>query len=104
MNPMRPRQLLHTLRADLKPDTERGRLVRSTGVTAGLKIGSTLIAFGASLVYARALEPHGYGLYAYVIAWTALLTIPAGLGFPAYLVREGAKAPASLRWLLAWAD
>lgn len=101
---MRPRRLLHTLRADLRTDTERGRLVRSTGVTAGLKVGATLIAFGASLVYARALGPHDYGLYAYVIAWAALLTIPAGLGVPAYLVREGAKAPTALRPLRRWAD
>ncbi len=78
--------------------------MRSAGVTAGLKIGATLIAFGASLIYARALEPHGYGLYAYVMAWAALLTVPAGLGLPAYLIREGAKAPASLRWLCRWAD
>lgn len=100
---MRPRRLLHILHTDFRADTERGRMMRSAGVTAALKIGATLIAFGASLVYARALEPHGYGLYAYVIAWTAMLTIPAGLGLPAYLVREGAKAPASLRWLFKWA-
>ncbi len=79
-------------------------MVRSAGVTAALKIGGTLITFGASLVYARALKPHGYGLYAYVLAWAGLLTLPAGLGFPLYLVREGAKFPSSLRPLLAWAD
>ncbi len=101
---MRLRRLLHILHTDLRTDTERGRLVRSAGVTAGLKIGAMLIAFGASLIYARALEPHGYGLYAYVIAWAALLTIPAGLGLPTYLLREGAKAPDRLRWLRRWAD
>ena len=100
---MRPRRLLHILRTDFRADTERGRMMRSAGVTAVLKIGGTFIAFGASLVYARALEPHGYGLYAYVIAWAAMLTIPAGLGLPAYLVREGAKASGSLRWLFKWA-
>ncbi|MGH8426770.1 MAG: flippase [Gammaproteobacteria bacterium] len=84
--------------------TQRGKLMRSAGVTAGLKLGATLLAFGASLIYARALEPHGYGLYAYVIAWAALLSIPAGLGFPSYLIREGAKAAKSLRWLCHWAD
>lgn len=99
-----PRHLLRLLRADLRSDTERGQLVRSASVTAGLKIGGILIAFGASLVYARALEPHGYGLYAYVMAWTALLNIPTSLGFPAYLVREGAKSPCSLRRLRRWAD
>ncbi|HEX5314671.1 MAG TPA: flippase [Gammaproteobacteria bacterium] len=101
---MHLRALRKTLAADLRAGTERGRMMRSAGVTAGLKLGATLLAFGASLIYARALEPHGYGLYAYVIAWTALLTIPAGLGFSTYLIREGSKAPASLRWLRRWAD
>lgn len=78
--------------------------MRSAGVTAALKVGATFLAFGASLVYARALTPHGYGLYAYVIAWAALLSIPASLGLPAYLLREGAKMPACLRWLRGWAD
>jgi O-antigen/teichoic acid export membrane protein len=96
--------LLNQLRADLRGDTERGRLVRSAGMTAVMKIGATLLAFGASLLYARALGPHDYGLYAYVIAWTAILTVPAGLGLPQYLVREGAKAPQSLYWLRRWAD
>lgn len=101
---MRPRRLLHILRDDLRTDTERGQLVRSAGLTAGLKIGATLIAFGASLIYARALGPHGYGLYAYVIAWAALLTILVGMGLPGYLLREGTKRPASIRWMRHWAD
>lgn len=101
---MHPRRFFQTLYTDLRPDTERGRLVRSAGATVVLKIGGAVITFGASLVYARALQPHGYGLYAYVLAWAGLLTLPAGLGFPLYLVREGAKFPSSLRSLLAWAD
>lgn len=96
--------LLNQLRDDLRGDTERGKLVRSAGMTAGIKIGATLLAFGASLLYARALGPHDYGLYTYVIAWVAILTIPAGLGLPQYLVREGAKAPHSLNWMRRWAD
>jgi len=98
------RRLLRSLYADLRPDTDRGQLVRSTGATAMLKVGATVIAFGASLVYARALAPHGYGLYAYVAAWVGLVSIPASLGLPLYLVREGAKMPASIRRLCRWAD
>lgn len=97
-------QLSRVLRADFSANTERGRLVRSAGFTAVLKAGSTLLAFGASLLYARVLGPHGYGLYAYVLAWVGLLTIPASLGLPGYLVREGAKVPESVRWLRRWAD
>lgn len=101
---MKLRALHNTFRADLDSGTERGRMVRSAGMTAGLKVAATLIAFGASLIYARALGPHGYGLYAYVLAWVALLTIPASLGLPQYLVREGAKFPDSIRWLCRWGD
>jgi len=92
------------LHSELRGDTERGRLVRSAGATATLKIGATALAFGASLVYARVLGAHDYGLYAYVAAWAALLSIPAGLGIPAYLTREGSKWPGSVNFLRRWAD
>lgn len=95
---------LDTLRADLRPDTERGAMVRSAGLTASFKIIATLIAFGASLIYARALGPRDYGLYAYVIAWATLITIPVTLGLPGYLIREGARQPSSVRWMWRWAD
>lgn len=97
-------RLYRTLRDDLRPDTERGQLVRSAVATAAMKVGATGVAFLASLLYARVLGPHDYGLYAYVIAWTAVLTIPASLGLPPYLVREGAKQPEQIGWLRHWAD
>lgn len=78
--------------------------MRSAGLTAVLKFGSTAIAFGASLIYARALGPHGYGLYAYVFAWAGLLTLPAALGIPEYLIREGGKTLRAARTLRRWAD
>jgi O-antigen/teichoic acid export membrane protein len=101
---MRLQHLIDILRADLRSDTERGKLVHSAGIMATQKICATLLVFAASLVYARALGPHGYGLYAYVIAWCTILAIPVALGLPQYLVREGAKAPGSLPVLRRWAD
>ena len=101
---MRLRTILNHMQTDLRSDTERGKLVRTAGITVGLKVGATLLAFAASLIYARALGPHDYGLYAYVIAWTSILAIPASLGLPRYLIREGTRQPGSLRWLCRWAD
>ena len=98
------RDLIHAVRADLHPRTVRGTMVRSAALTAGIRVGSVSVAFIASLLYARTLGPHDYGLYAYVIAWTTLLAVPSGLGLPPYLVREGAKFPESLRALRGWAD
>lgn len=97
-------RILQAMRADLRGDTERGAMVRSTGLTAAFKVIATAIAFGASLIYARALGPHDYGLYAYVIAWAMILAIPVGMGIPGYLVREGAKMPTNVRWMRRWAD
>ncbi|ADE13802.1 polysaccharide biosynthesis protein [Nitrosococcus halophilus Nc 4] len=101
---MRAQPLIRSLWADLRPGSERGRLVRAAGGSSLIKLGSVLLAFLASLLYARALGPHDYGLYAYVIAWATMLTIPASLGLPRYLVREGARHPANIRGLLHWSD
>lgn len=101
---MRLRTALSQLKADLRSDTERGALVRAAGINGGIKIAASLLAFASSLFYARALGPHDYGLYAYVITWTSVLAIPASLGIPRYLIREGARQVASLRWLGRWAD
>jgi O-antigen/teichoic acid export membrane protein len=98
------RRLLDTLRGDLHPGTMRGAMIRSAGIISGLKVIGGLLAFLASLLYARALGPHDYGLYSYVIAWTTVLAIPVALGLPQYLVREGTKAPNAMRQLSRWAD
>lgn len=62
------------------------------------------LALLASLVYARMLGPHDYGLYAYVTAWGAVLAIPTGLGFQQYLVRQGALASDAHARIRRWAD
>lgn len=79
-------------------------MIGSAAATTLLKVVSLGLAFLASLVYARTLGPDGYGQYAYVIAWVTLLTIPASLGLPQYLIREGSKTPVSLCSLRRWAD
>jgi len=98
------RARLKALYKEILDNNQRGELMRAAGATAVFRIGASLLAFAASLLYARVLGPHDYGLYAYVIAWTSVLAIPASLGIPRYLVREGAKQPESIRWLRRWAD
>lgn len=101
---MPPNPLTRLLRAELLVSGDRGRMARSAGTTAALLVASTCVSFGSSLLYARVLGPHGFGLYAYVTAWTMILTIPAALGTPGYLVREGAGRPEANRGLRRWAD
>src|SRR5690349_19390876 len=72
---------------------------------AGLlvRVGSLAIAVLCSVLFARTLGPHDYGLYAYVAAWSAILSIPAGLGFPQYLLRKAAVSDSAL-FIIRWAD
>lgn len=88
----------------LSQSVRTGSLTTSTVVAAAIRIASVGITVLASLLYARILGPHGYGIYTYVATCAAILAIPASLGFSQYLVREGAVSGASTRALLRWAD
>lgn len=98
------RKIITTIRDDLNPATERGRLVRATLGGTFLKVASALLALIASMFYARILGPHGYGLYAYVVAVTSIVTIVASCGLPGYTVREGAQMTGGLGALRSYAD
>lgn len=80
------------------------QVLRASVGSSFIKVGSIGIAFLASLLYARILGPHNYGLYAFVIAWTTILAVPASLGLPQYLIREGAKAPDQFATLRRWSS
>lgn len=97
-------QALKVLRTDVFSHGERGAMTRSTMVTAGLQLAATAISFVSSLLYARVLGPHGFGLYAFVIACADLATIAVTMGIPAYLVREGAGRTGAQTQLRRWAD
>lgn len=97
-------RLLDTLRSDIFSPNERGVMTRSTAAIAAFQLTATVISFGSSLLYARVLGPHGFGLYAYVIAWANLLAIPVALGMPSYLVREGSGRMGVQPGLRRWAD
>jgi len=89
--------------------TIKAHMVRGTVGTFALKVVTTLLAFGTSLLLARLLGAKEYGVYAYAISWAQLLAIPAVMGLNTLLVREVAKYKAledwgSLRGILHWSD
>jgi len=72
---------------------------KSTG-TLILKLGSTGIGFVITLVLARWLGAHDYGIYAFSFAWIRLLGISANLGFPQLMVRNIAVYVSKRKWSL----
>ena len=57
-------------------------------------------AFLSQLVLARVLGVHGYGIYAYVIAWTTVLAPLAAVGFQTSLLRFAAAYRERGEWAL----
>lgn len=79
-------------------------LARTAMASAAIRMSAIFLGFIASLIYARTLGPHDYGLYAYVMAWVAVTTIVAGLGIPNLLMREATKDVPASHSLLKWAN
>ena len=74
-----------------------------------LKVAATLLGLITSIALARILEPDGYGLYSYTLAWTNFLFVPALMGFDRLLVREVSISHREKKWdymkgLLKWAN
>jgi O-antigen/teichoic acid export membrane protein len=64
-----------------------GILARGVGIGFALLAGGAGVAFVMQLCLARWLGATAYGTYTYVIAWSGLLAIAAGIGFPTLVLR-----------------
>jgi O-antigen/teichoic acid export membrane protein len=73
-------------------------VVRSAAGSFAMKVSGVGLAFLTSVLLARILGAEGYGLYAWVMAWGGLLTVPALLGLDRLTVREAAARSAVSEW------
>jgi len=71
---------------------------RRGAVVLAMRVLALLIAFGSSVLLARALGPAGLGVFEHAMAWAAVLAVPAGLGADQLVVREVAAARATGRF------
>lgn len=87
----------------------RRQLASATLATALLKAGQLGLGLAGAVVLARALGPHGYGVYGLALAWVTVVALPAQLGLPTLLVREVARYHSRAQWaqlrgLLRWSN
>lgn len=87
----------------------RTQLLRGGIGSITVHISAILLSLLLTILLARALEPEGYGIYAWVLALISLMAIPAQFGLPNLVVRETAKAEVNERWglmrgLWLWAN
>lgn len=82
----------------LSGDGLRAFLIRGFLGSGGLKVAHAFISLGVTIVLARALEPNGYGIYAFAFSLASLLAIPAQMGLPTLMVREVARYQLKEEW------
>jgi len=100
---------MHRLKQYIKGDGLGALLIKASIGSAGLRVTSMLLSFLVGVLLARNLGPSGYGIYALVMAITALLTVPTEFGLPSLVTREVAAARAKKDWgrirgVLSWAN
>ena len=105
----RSKNLLQTLLNKGKSGNFKTRFVRGVVGGFGLKIVSNVLALFTSILLARLLGAAGFGIFAYAITWTSLLSIPATLGLDKLIVREVAIYQARSAWglmhgILRWTN
>ncbi|MFT3865057.1 MAG: oligosaccharide flippase family protein [Solirubrobacterales bacterium] len=66
-----------------------GSLAAKSGASGPflVRIGGRGLSFVLAVLLTRLLGVHGYGVYAYAIAWTTLLTVPTSIGLDRLLVQ-----------------
>jgi O-antigen/teichoic acid export membrane protein len=63
------------------------RLARGTIAASIVFVAGACVTYCAQLAVARTAGAHGYGVYAYVLAWVSVLTYISALGFDISLMR-----------------
>ena len=86
-----------------------GSMRRGLVGTFFLRLATTLLSFLPSIALARLLGAEQYGIYAYIMALIALLSIPSQLGLPQLCLRQVAayqvrSSWSKLRGILSWAN
>ncbi|NEQ80300.1 MAG: oligosaccharide flippase family protein [Moorea sp. SIO2I5] len=64
-----------------------GILAKEAGIALIIKFAGILLTYVVQVFLARWMGTTEYGIYEYVIAWSILLAIPAGLGLPHTVLR-----------------
>ena len=74
------------------------QLARAVVGAGGLGILQRVLVVTTSVLLARMLGTNGFGLFSYVAAFVALLSVPAQFGIPMLILRSVAAYSATARW------
>ncbi len=73
-----------------------GKIVKNTGTMMFAELGSRILDAFVSIILARYLGPHGFGLMAFAIAFPSMFSIVVGFGMGAFITRDLARDPSQM--------
>lgn len=73
-----------------------GKIVKNTGIMMFAEFGSRMLDAFVSVILARYLGPHGFGLMAFAIAFPSMFSIVVGFGMGAFITRDLARDPSQM--------
>lgn len=91
------------------PRSLRARVIKGAAGSFTLQIFSVLLGLISSMILAKFIGAHGYGIYTYALAWINLLMVIAALGTNRLLTREVAIFLQKKQWpelagLIRWSN
>lgn len=63
------------------------RVARGAGLALAIQLAGAGLAYASQIGFARWMGTAGFGSYAYLIAWTTIFALLAGIGFPTAVLR-----------------
>ena len=79
--------MTQTVPSTTQENLNLGLLAREAGIALVIQFGGILLTYVVQVFLARWMGITEYGIYEYVVAWSVLLAIPAGLGLPHTVLR-----------------
>ena len=79
--------MTQTVASTTEENLNLGVLAKEAGIALVIKFAGILLTYLVQVFLARWMGRTEYGIYEYVIAWSILLAVPAGLGLPHTVLR-----------------
>lgn len=77
--------------------SSRGRLAKNVGILMGMELGVKALDVVTSIILARYLAPHGFGLLAFAISFASFFGVLPGFGMGSLAMRDLARDPDRLQ-------
>jgi O-antigen/teichoic acid export membrane protein len=90
--------MTQTVSSTTRENLNLGVLAKEAGIALAIKFAGILLTYLVQVFLARWMGRTEYGIYEYVIAWSVLLAIPAGLGLPHTILRFVSEYQVKEEW------